>query len=100
MIKYIYLYTIIFSSFIFATANENFKIIKNTNDSFELTFSLSDIEIEEKDRENFPNPNGGFYEKRIDTENAKVFDNFLDAMVKLNEKAKQGLGDGGQETTL
>ena len=58
------------------------------------------IEIEEKDRENFPNPNGGFYEKRIDTENAKVFDNFLDAMVKLNEKAKQGLGDGGQETTL
>ena len=58
------------------------------------------IEIEEKDRENFPNPNGGFYEKRIDTENAKVFDNFLDAMVKLNEKAKQGLGDGGQETTI
>ena len=58
------------------------------------------VEILEDERKNFPNQQGGFYEKRIDTENAKVFDNFIDAMVKLNEKAKQGLGDGGQETTI
>ena len=48
MIKYIYIYTIIFSSFIFATVNENFKIIKNTSNSFELSFSLNEIELEEK----------------------------------------------------
>ena len=71
----------------------------NENDKMKWSLAFM-VEIQEKDRENFPNPNGGFYEKRIDTENAKVFDNFLDAMVKLNEKAKQGLGDGGQETTL
>ena len=71
----------------------------NENDKMKWSLAFM-VEIQEKDRENFPNPNGGFYEKRIDTENAKVFDNFLDAMVKLNEKAKQGLGDGGQETTI
>ena len=71
----------------------------NENDKMKWSLAFM-VEIQEKDRENFPNPNGGFYEKRIDTENAKVFDNFIDAMVKLNEKAKQGLGDGGQETTI
>jgi len=71
----------------------------NENDKMKWSLAFM-VEIQEEDRENFPNPNGGFYEKRIDTENAKVFDNFIDAMVKLNEKAKQGLGDGGQETTI
>ena len=71
----------------------------NENDKMKWSLAFM-VEIKEKDRKNFPNPNGGFYEKRIDTENAKVFDNFIDAMVKLNEKAKQGLGDGGQETTI
>ena len=71
----------------------------NENDKMKWSLAFM-VEIKEKDRKNFPNPNGGFYEKRIDTENAKVFDNFIDAMVKLNEKAKQGLGNGGQETTI
>tara|TARA_Y100000004_G_scaffold38324_1_gene41124 strand:- start:596 stop:1048 length:453 start_codon:yes stop_codon:yes gene_type:complete len=66
----------------------------NENDKMKWSLAFM-VEIQEEDRENFPNPNGGFYEKRIDTENAKVFDNFIDAMVKLNEKAKQGLGNGG-----
>ena len=46
------------------------------------------VEIPEDERKDFPNGQGGFYEKRIDTENAKVYDVFVEGLHELNEKLK------------
>lgn len=46
------------------------------------------IEISEEEKENYPNGNGGFYEKRIDVENNKIHDDFIDGMVYINQKMK------------
>ena len=37
------------------------------------------VEIPEDDRKDFPNPQGGFYDKKIDTDNAIIYDLFLEA---------------------
>ena len=47
------------------------------------------ITIPEDDRKNYPNPEGGFYEKRVDTENAKQYDTFLEGISELNQKMKE-----------
>ena len=47
------------------------------------------VEIPEDDRKDFPNENGGFYDKKIDTDNAKIFDIFLEAMNHLNNLIKE-----------
>ena len=39
------------------------------------------VDIPEEEQENYPDENGGFYKQRYDI--------FLDAMVEMNEKAKQ-----------
>ena len=50
------------------------------------------IEITEEEKREFPNPNGGYYEKRIDTDNPTVYNEFIDGMNYINtllkEKAK------------
>jgi hypothetical protein len=47
------------------------------------------VEISKKEKRNFPNPNGGYYEKRIDTDNPKVYDKFLLGMSYLNKLMKE-----------
>ena len=47
------------------------------------------VEIPEGDRENYKNPKGGFYKKRIDTDNPKMFDEFLEGMVFINTEIKK-----------
>ena len=47
------------------------------------------VEIPEKDRKNFPNEQGGFYDKKIDTDSAVVYDLFLEGMTKVNEILKE-----------
>ena len=47
------------------------------------------VKIPEDDRKDFPNENGGFYDKKIDTDNAKIFDIFLEAMNYLNNLLKE-----------
>ena len=47
------------------------------------------VEIPEEERENFPNGQGGFYDKKIDTENSIFYDLFLEGMNKINEILKQ-----------
>ena len=47
------------------------------------------VEISEKERENFPNGQGDFYKKRIDTDNPTIYDNFLDGMVFVNQVMKK-----------
>lgn len=61
--------------------------IENEHKNMVWAFSEM-IEIPEEDRKNYPDDKGGFYEKRFNTDNPKVYDTFLEGMVKLNEKAK------------
>jgi len=56
----------------------------------ELKWALAPmVEIPEKDRKNFPNEQGGFYDKKIDTDSAVVYDLFLEGMTKVNEMLKE-----------
>jgi transcription elongation factor Elf1 len=41
------------------------------------------------DEENYKNPQGGFYEKKIDTENPKIYNEFLMGMSYINELMKK-----------
>ena len=52
------------------------------------------VEIPEDDRKDFPNEQGGFYERKIDTDNAVIYDLFLEGMTKVNELLKQKHKDG------
>ena len=47
------------------------------------------VEIPEEERENFPNQQGGFYEKKIDTDNSVVYDLFIEGMTTINELLKK-----------
>lgn len=47
------------------------------------------VDISEEEKENFPNENGGFYEKKIDTDNSKIYDEFVFAIKYVNEKIKK-----------
>ena len=52
------------------------------------------VDIPEEERENFPNELGGFYDKKIDTDNAIVYNLFIEGMTKVNELLKQKASDG------
>ena len=47
------------------------------------------VEIKEEEKENYKNPQGGYYEKRIDTDNPVIYDKFLDGMVYVNDEMKK-----------
>ena len=47
------------------------------------------VEIPEEERENFPNPQGGFYDKKIDTDKATLYNLFIEGMTKINELLKK-----------
>ena len=49
------------------------------------------IEIPEEDRKKYPNPStpGKFYEKKIDTDNAVVYNLFLEGMTEINQILKE-----------
>ena len=53
------------------------------------------VEIPEEERKNFPNPSvpGKFYDKKIDTDNAIVYDLFIEGMTTINEMLKQKTSD-------
>jgi len=54
------------------------------------------VEIPEDKRKDFPNPSvpGKFYDKKIDTDNAVVYDLFIEGMTKINELLKQEASGG------
>ena len=47
------------------------------------------VEIPEDDRKDFPNPQGGFYERKIDTDNPIIYDKFIKGMSFINESMKK-----------
>ena len=60
------------------------------NKSKELKWAFAPmVEISEEERENFPNGQGGFYERKIDTDNSIVYDLFIEGMTMINEMLKQ-----------
>ena len=46
------------------------------------------LTYQKKNKKKYPNDKGGFYEKRIDTENPKVYDLFITCLSELNKKMK------------
>jgi ribosomal protein L37E len=52
------------------------------------------VEIPEEDRKKYPNPNvpGKFYERRIDTDNSQIHDEFLLGITYINELMKNQQG--------
>ncbi len=60
------------------------------NEKKELRWAFAPmVEIPEDERKNFPNEQGGFYEKKIDTDNAVVYDLFIEGMTTINELLKK-----------
>ena len=49
------------------------------------------VDISEEEKQKYPNPNspGKFYERRIDTDNALMYDNFLLGLSYINELMKR-----------
>ena len=47
------------------------------------------IDISEDDRKNYPNQQGGFYERKIDTDNPIMYDEFVKGMMYVNKKMKE-----------
>jgi len=47
------------------------------------------VDIPEEEQKNYPDERGGYFKQRYDTDNQKIFDEFLYAMAEMNEKAKQ-----------
>ena len=61
---------------------------KNIND--EMRWCWADmIDIPKDEQKNYPDEKGGFYEKRMDVENEKVLEHFLEGMVYVNEMSKK-----------
>ena len=65
-----------------------------TNVDGEMKWAFAEmVSIPEEEQKNYPDENGGFYKQMYDTNNAKIYDIFLDAMVEMNKKAKKDISD-------
>ena len=62
--------------------------INNKNKELKWSFAPM-VEIPKEERENFPNEKGGFYDKKIDIDNAVIYDFFIEGMTKVNEMLKE-----------
>ena len=58
------------------------------------------VDIPEDEQKSYPDKDGGYYTKKYDMDNAKVYDEFLYAMHDLNEEAKKQGAKLSQEVKL
>ena len=67
-----------------------------TNIDGEMRWAYAEmIDIPEEEQKNYPREDGvGFHTKKYDTDNQKIYDEFLVAMAEMNERAKS---DGPSE---
>ena len=67
-----------------------------TNVGGEMKWGFAEmVDIPEEEQKNYPKEGGnGFHTKKYDTENAKIYDEFIYAMAEMNERAK---ADGPSE---
>ncbi len=56
------------------------------------------VEIPKEERKNFPNPSvpGKFYDKKVDTDNAVIYNLFIEGMSQLNDLLKQRVSSDGE----
>ena len=60
-----------------------------TNVGGEMKWGFAEmVDIPEEEQKNYPDESGGFYKQKYDTDNAKIYDLFLEAMVEMNKRAK------------
>ncbi len=62
-----------------------------TNIDGEMKWAFAEmVDIPEEEQKNYPveGPGEGYYTQMYDTDNAKIYDIFLDAMIEMNAKAK------------
>ena len=60
------------------------------NHTSEMKWSYSRmIDIPKDEQKNYPESDGKFYEKKYETDNAVIYDNFYDCMKRLKEEAKE-----------
>jgi Zn ribbon nucleic-acid-binding protein len=61
-----------------------------TNVGDEMKWGFAEmVDIPEEEQKDYPVENGeGFYKQKYDTDNAKIYDIFLEAMAEMNERAK------------
>jgi Zn ribbon nucleic-acid-binding protein len=61
----------------------------------ELQWAFSEmVNIPEEEQKNYPREDGkGFHTKRIDTDNSKMYDLFLEGLSELNQKMKKELSE-------
>jgi len=63
----------------------------------ELKWSFAPmVEIPEDERKDYPNGQGGFYDKKVDTDNGKLYDKFINGISIVNELLKQKASSGGE----
>ena len=55
------------------------------------------VDIPENLQEQYPDGNGGFYNKRYDMESPKIYDSFLEAMSELNSRLKSEVENVNQD---
>ena len=67
----------------------------------EMKWAIAEmVDITEEEKENYPDGKGGFYKQRYDTENQTIYEQFVEAMTVVNEKAKAiKVEENGEDTT-
>ena len=48
------------------------------------------VDIPKEEQKDYPDGNGGFYQKRYDPEKQVIYDSFFDAMIEINKKSSSG----------
>jgi len=60
-----------------------------TNVDGEMKWAFAEmVDIPEGEQKNYPDESGGYFKQRYDTDNAKIYELFLEAMVEMNTRAK------------
>ena len=56
------------------------------NEDGEMKWGLAEmVDLPEEEQKNFPDGKGGFYKKKYDTNNPKIYDEFVYALSELNQ---------------
>ena len=63
-----------------------------TNDEKNMKWAFAPmVDIPEDERKDYPNGKGDFYERKIDTEKSKIYDEFVMGMSYVNELMKKNI---------
>ena len=73
-------------------------MLSPSNVDNEMKWTFFDMkEIPEEEQKNYPDGNGGFYNKMYDVDNPRMYDSFLEAMSELNQRLKEEVENVNEE---